>query len=454
MKDSINKNINIVPVISYNANKDKYRLYKDNLYKSGVYRWYNESNDKSYVGSSKNLGNRLSIYYSKKAMLAKVKHSTSIIYSALLKHSNDNFTLDILEYCELDILTEREQYYIDILKPEYNILPAANSRIGSKHSLKTRALMSLKLKGVNNPSFGKTLSQEIRMKISKSLKSSVLVKNRFKIGPSFKPKRPDTLLKMSLRTHGVSVKILDKDNNIVKAFPTMTSAAKHFGISSTTISRIENKGVYNNFIFKFEPKDFRVWVYDSNKKLVKVFNNKEASKECNITNTSLHSYIKSGKHWQNKYYFYNIFNLANSQLLDKQIEERTYIKKPLTKETLLKLSLRTVGVNIKIFNKLGELENTFPTITSAAKYFGVSNKRISCIPNKGVFYDFTFEFKLNDTRVWVYNANKELIKVFNNTKEVSEWCNISRNPLNSYIRSGKLYKKKGFYFYNIKSKPS
>jgi group I intron endonuclease len=104
-------------------------------------------------------------------MLAKVKSRTSIIYSALLKHGYDNFTLDIVEYCEVDILIEREQYYFDLLKPEYNILKAANSRIGSKHSLKTRALMSLKLKGINHPFFGKTHSKEMRMKISESNKA-------------------------------------------------------------------------------------------------------------------------------------------------------------------------------------------------------------------------------------------------------------------------------------------
>jgi group I intron endonuclease len=123
------------------------------------------------VGSSINLGSRLSTYYSKKAMQAKIKTSTSIIYSALLRHSYANFTLDILEYCEVDILIEREQYYLDLLKPEYNILKVANSRLGSKHSLKTRALISLKLKGVNHPFFGKTLSKEVRMKISESNKA-------------------------------------------------------------------------------------------------------------------------------------------------------------------------------------------------------------------------------------------------------------------------------------------
>lgn len=48
-------------------------------------------------------------------MLAKIKTRTSIIYSALLKHSYDNFTLDILEYCDIDVLTKREQYYMDLL---------------------------------------------------------------------------------------------------------------------------------------------------------------------------------------------------------------------------------------------------------------------------------------------------------------------------------------------------
>jgi group I intron endonuclease len=104
-------------------------------------------------------------------MLAKTKNRTSIIYSALLKHGYDNFTLDILEYCEVDVLIEREQYYFDLLKPEYNILKAANSRIGSKHSFKTKTLMSLKLKGENHPFFGKTHSRETRMKLSESNKA-------------------------------------------------------------------------------------------------------------------------------------------------------------------------------------------------------------------------------------------------------------------------------------------
>lgn len=297
-------NNNIIPMVTYSASRDKSIIYTENKNKSGIYRWNNLLNGKSYVGSSKCLASRLSVYYSKKAMLNKLSTRKSIIYSALLKHGYNNFSVDILEFCEIDVLVEREQYYLDILKPKYNILKAANSRLGSLHSLETKALMSLKLKGINNPSFGKTLSQEVRMKISESNKAFWL---KVKFKREIKPKTPETLSKMSLRTHGVSVKVFDKSNNLVKTFPTIASAAKHFGLSSNTISRIENKGTYANFIFKFEPRDFRVWVYDCNRKLVKIFNNnKETSNWCDIPNTTLHNYIKSGKLYNNKFYFYNI----------------------------------------------------------------------------------------------------------------------------------------------------
>lgn len=87
--------------------------------KSGVYRLVNNINGKSYVGSSIYLTNSFSTYYSLDA-LKKVKGSI-IISRALLKYGHSNFSSDILEYCESSILIEREQYYIDLLEPEYNI---------------------------------------------------------------------------------------------------------------------------------------------------------------------------------------------------------------------------------------------------------------------------------------------------------------------------------------------
>ena len=50
----------------------------------------------------------------------------------------DNFKLEILEYCEKGANpVNREQYYLDLLKPEYNILNQAGSLLGFKHSEET-----------------------------------------------------------------------------------------------------------------------------------------------------------------------------------------------------------------------------------------------------------------------------------------------------------------------------
>jgi group I intron endonuclease len=57
-----------------------------------------------------------------------------VIYKALLKYGYANFSLEILEYCEPSKCVEREQYYLDLLKPEYNILPTAGSSFGFRHS--------------------------------------------------------------------------------------------------------------------------------------------------------------------------------------------------------------------------------------------------------------------------------------------------------------------------------
>ena len=240
----------ITPIVIYtNADRDKYKFYKENKNKSGIYRWNNLITDKSYVGSSKCLASRFSIYYSKKAMLNKLNTKSSIIYSALLKHGYDKFSVDILEYCEINMLVEREQYYLDLLKPKYNILNAANSRLGSKHSLETKSIMSVRQKGINNPFFGKRHSDETRMKISESLRSSIVFKNSFKLKPKFKT--DETKLKMSLRTRGVKVKVFDSENKLIKEFPTMISVALHFNISSRTVGRYLDKNTsYNGYIFK------------------------------------------------------------------------------------------------------------------------------------------------------------------------------------------------------------
>lgn len=134
-------NINFIdtkPVVKYDdADVDKVKIFANNRNKSGVYRWVNKKNGKTYVGSSINLSVRLYTYYS----LGSLAKSNRPVDRALLKYGFSNFSLEILEYCETDNLLKREQYYMDNLKPNYNIVTTAGSTLGYKHTPESLAKM-------------------------------------------------------------------------------------------------------------------------------------------------------------------------------------------------------------------------------------------------------------------------------------------------------------------------
>ena len=108
-------------------------ILKENKGKSNIYRWVNKINNKSYIGSSKSLSKRFGVYFSLSSFKKSLRKGSSAIYSAILKHDHSNFSIDILEYCESNLLISREQYYIDNIKPEYNICKLAGSSLGFKH---------------------------------------------------------------------------------------------------------------------------------------------------------------------------------------------------------------------------------------------------------------------------------------------------------------------------------
>jgi len=70
-----------------------------------------------------------------------------LIYRALLKDGYSGFRLEILEYCSIEELIDREQFFIDSTNPEYNILKVAGSSAGFKHSEASKDLKSLLAQG-------------------------------------------------------------------------------------------------------------------------------------------------------------------------------------------------------------------------------------------------------------------------------------------------------------------
>ena len=93
------------------------------------------------------LPKRLKFYYSNSSMEAIIKMSKSHICSALLKDGRSNFSVEILEYCEPDKCLEREDYYLKLEKPEYNIAQDPTApMLGRNHSDDTKRKISDKKK--------------------------------------------------------------------------------------------------------------------------------------------------------------------------------------------------------------------------------------------------------------------------------------------------------------------
>jgi len=81
--------------------------------------------------TSINLSKRLTNYFNYSYITDPRRNM--LIHKALLKYGYSKFLLEILEYCDPSDVLVREQYYIDVLKPEYNILKKAGSSLGFNH---------------------------------------------------------------------------------------------------------------------------------------------------------------------------------------------------------------------------------------------------------------------------------------------------------------------------------
>ena len=218
-----------------NADTNKLQILTENKGKAGIYLWTHLESNKTYIGSAVDLSKQFFKYY----LPSELKRMNNYISRALICHTHSAFSLSILEYIDIsgsnkdkkqarELILCREQYYIDSLLPEYNILSTAGNSLGYKHSEKSLAKMSLaklgfkhseetlaKMKaansGENHPLYGKNHSAETKAAIS------------------------------AARGTAIYVYSLDK-SILVNSFASASKAAKHFEVHHNTISRYAKNG--------------------------------------------------------------------------------------------------------------------------------------------------------------------------------------------------------------------
>jgi group I intron endonuclease len=149
--------------VYYNADVQKSQILSENKNKSGIYRFTNFINGKTLYRIFNGFRGRMYDYYNAKYLAG---NTDMAICKALLKYGYSGFSLEILEYCDPKDTIKREQYYMDLFKPEYNILKTAGSRAGHKHTKESKTKISAAMSGDKHPLYGKTLPEETKAKMA------------------------------------------------------------------------------------------------------------------------------------------------------------------------------------------------------------------------------------------------------------------------------------------------
>ncbi|PIA12835.1 intron endonuclease, partial [Coemansia reversa NRRL 1564] len=177
----------------------------------------NKNNQNFYIGSSINLSKRLNQYLNKEFLL---KNGNSKIYKALLKYEYKNFKLEILEYCDKDLLISREQYFLNELLSTYNILKITGNSLGYKHILEAIKKIKLakkgKFTGIKNSFYGK--------------KHITKTKNLFR----------QYALSRGKPGNAMSVILKDIKNNTENTYLSMSDLAKFLKADRATLAKYRN----------------------------------------------------------------------------------------------------------------------------------------------------------------------------------------------------------------------
>ena len=262
-----------MPVAVYNdALSNKRNAIKDNEGKSGIYQWTHLETNKSYIGISINLGRRLRNYYST-AYISHITRKSMIINKAILKYGYSKFKLEILEYCDIKEISKGEQYYMDLLKPYYNILKKAYSSLGYKHTKETLVKINKNLALLNSNKGIKVKITNLKTNSSQefnsltdaanslstnktTLRKYILNSEPFKDLYKIEASLPISDYDSNYINHPnyIKIEVVDLDLNTSSIYISIHAAARALGIVHNTISnffkRNQTRPYKGRYLFK------------------------------------------------------------------------------------------------------------------------------------------------------------------------------------------------------------
>lgn len=211
-----------------------------------IYTITNNINNKIYVGQTISPKERW-FKHKNEAKHIDTRSYKSHLYNAMNVYGADNFSFEIIEECDCEILDERERYWIqelNTLEPNgYNInnggrklFGKENPFYGKHHTDETKQIISEKNtgrkatdeerkmrsqinRGSNNPFYGKKHSDETKRKIKEA---GIKTGNYEKLSQRMKEDNPNDGTLFSK-----PVVMMDMDFNIINVFKSRTEAGEY-----------------------------------------------------------------------------------------------------------------------------------------------------------------------------------------------------------------------------------
>ena len=240
--------------------------------KSGIYCIESLSTQRVYIGSSKNITNRI---YCHIWHLINGEHHSAHLQNAFRKYGESDFIVFVLEYCDISDLLHREQAYFDtflyaqqyissngkddrFLKVGYNMTPTAGRHEGFKHSEETvMKLIANSISLWNDPEYVlKQLSTRTHEWYMETAKKAVAAKLA---DPTYLPRLKEANDKSEKRQSlKKCILIYDRiTGEFLQEFKGIKECGRYLDISHSQINKVLHGRVKytNDLVFKYKQSD-------------------------------------------------------------------------------------------------------------------------------------------------------------------------------------------------------